>query len=74
MHRKACVKSEITSRSSDIAIIDEIIVAFPMISNMLSLVVGKKSFLSAFRGREFDLKILIFAIFGLKWHKFAHRG
>ena len=42
MHRKACVKSEITSRNSDIAIIDEIIVVFPMISNMLSLVVGKK--------------------------------
>ena len=42
MHRKACVKSEITSRSSDMAIIYEIIVAFPMISNMLSLVVGRK--------------------------------
>ena len=74
MHRKACVKSEITSRSSDIAIIDEIIAVFSMISNMLSLVVGKKSFLSAFRGREFDFKILFFANFGLKWHKFAHRG
>ena len=72
MHRKACVKSEITSRSSDIAIIDEIIVVFPMILNML--VGKKKSFLSGFRGREFDLKILIFVIFGLKWHKFAHRG
>ena len=42
MHRKACVKSEIKSRKSNIAIKDEIIQVFPMISNMLSLVVGRK--------------------------------
>ena len=42
MHRKACVKSEITSRSSNIAIKNEIIQVFPMISNMLSLVVCRK--------------------------------
>ena len=31
VHRKACVKSEITFRSSDIATMDEIIVVLPMI-------------------------------------------
>ena len=57
MHRKECVKSEITSRGSDIAIIDEIIIGFPVISNMLSLVVGKNSFLGIFRDRGFNFKI-----------------